>query len=146
MAKKKKGLFLSSKVKFRKSRKGLTYLHHPGTLFKNSVLQQYRCAVKASEEGVLTRGQIEAARVYLRRPLKKLGFSRFWVRVFPDRIITKRSQGTRMGRGKGAPFSQICLVKKGQILFEFDAPRPALFSKFFFKAASKLSVRTQLVF
>jgi len=78
--------------------------------------------VQASKSCFVTRNQLEAVRISLRRPIKTIKTSKVWVSMNPNIIITKRAAETRMGRGKGAPFKQIFLVTKGQYFLKFPDP------------------------
>ena len=86
-------------------------------------------------------GQIEAARVAMTRFIKRGG--KIWVRVFPDKPITKKPQETRMGKGKGAPEEWVCVVRPGRILFEMEGVTEAEAKKAMRLAAAKLSIKTR---
>lgn len=145
MAKKKKSLNLSTKLKFKKPSKRLSYLPTDYYSFKNTVPRFGAFAVQSIEYGIMTRNQIEALRVAFRRPIKKYGNARVWALLKPDRILTKRSAETRMGRGKGTPVSQVALVHKGQLLFEIQGPPVAVMRRVFEKSKKKLPVRSVLI-
>jgi large subunit ribosomal protein L16 len=144
-SKKKSQLSISKKIKFTKPRKGLTNLRENSLVFRKTrpILGNY--AVQASEAGFLTKNQLEAVRIYFKKFIKKVRDSRVFVLVKPTRIVTKRSQSTRMGRGKGSPKTQIALISKGQLIYEIfcTAVKPILLA--FDKAQDKLSVKTKLV-
>jgi len=101
--------------------------------------------VQASKSCFVTRNQLEAVRISLRRPIKTIKTSKVWVSMNPNIIITKRAAETRMGRGKGAPFKQIFLVTKGQILFEISGPSIYKMKDVFKKASKKLPIPVNLL-
>lgn len=105
---------MPKRVKFRKAQRG----RRLGTSFRGATLSFGEFGLKALENGYFTDRQIEAARVALMRNLK--GGGKVWIRVFPDKPITKKPAETRMGKGKGMPDHWVCVVKKGKILFEMD--------------------------
>jgi len=126
------------KVKWRKQQKG----RRRGTAWRGSSLAFGDFGLQSIDRAWLTAREIEAARVALTRAIKRGG--RVWVRVFPDKPLTKKPAETRMGKGKGAPEVWVAVVKPGRILFEMegverDAARAALKL-----AAAKLSVSTQI--
>jgi large subunit ribosomal protein L16 len=89
----------------------------------------------------MTARQIEAARVAMTRFIKRGG--KIWVRVFPDKPITKKPQETRMGKGKGAPEEWVCVVRPGRILFEMEGVTQAEAREALKLAASKLPIQTK---
>ena len=126
------------KVKWRKMQKG----RRKGTAWRGSSLAFGDYGLQTLDRGWLTAREIEAARVALTRAIKRGG--RVWVRVFPDKPLTKKPAETRMGKGKGAPEVWVAVVKPGRMLFEMegverDAARQALKL-----AAAKLSLPTQV--
>jgi len=144
MAKKKQQLAISNKVKFRKPSKSLSNAPEGHLTFKKTQPNFGRYLIQAAEGGLITKGQLEAVRVVIRRRLKVIK-GKVWVLLKPDRIVTKRALETRMGRGKGAPNRQIALIAKGQLLYEIFGPRAYVMSKVFKKAREKLSVVTTLI-
>jgi large subunit ribosomal protein L16 len=88
----------------------------------------------------LTDRQIEAARVAMTRFVKRGG--KVWVRVFPDKPITKKPQETRMGKGKGAPEGWVCVIKPGRILFEMNGVPASEARRAFELASAKLPIKT----
>ena len=90
----------------------------------------------------MTAREIEAARIALTRHIKRGG--RVWVRVFPDKPVTKKPAETRMGKGKGPPEAWVAVVKPGRILFEMEGVTPEIAREALRLAASKLSVPTQI--
>jgi len=126
------------KVKYRKMMKG----RRRGTAWRGSALSFGDFGLQALERGWVTAREIEAARVALTRAIKRGG--RVWVRVFPDKPLTKKPAETRMGKGKGAPEVWVAVVKPGRMLFEMEGVEPDLAKKALGLAAAKLSVATQL--
>ena len=98
--------------------------------------------LKALEPCWLTDRQIEAARVAMTRFIKRGG--KIWVRVFPDKPITKKPQETRMGKGKGAPEGWVAVIKPGRILFEMEGVTEAEARRAMELAAAKLPIKTQV--
>ena len=127
------------RVKFRKMFKGRTTgLSHRGNevSFGNFGLQ-------ALEPGWVSNRQIEAARVALTRHIKRGG--KVWIRVFPDKPITKKPAETRMGKGKGSPEGWVAVVKPGRMMFELEGVTREIAEKAMALAAAKLSVKTKFV-
>jgi large subunit ribosomal protein L16 len=102
------------KVKYRKKQKG----RMKGLAKGGSNIDFGRYALQAVDRGFLTNQQIEAGRVAITRHVKRGG--KIWIRVFPDKPITKKPAETRMGKGKGSPEGWVAVVKPGRILFELD--------------------------
>jgi large subunit ribosomal protein L16 len=99
--------------------------------------------LKALEPKWVTARQIEAARVAIGRHLKKGG--KLWVRIFPDKAVTKHPAETRMGKGKGAPDHWVCVVKPGRVLFELEGLPQVEAEKAFTAASYKLPIKTRIV-
>ena len=89
-----------------------------GTAYRGSSLDFGSFGLKATECGRITSRQIEAARVALIRHVKRGG--KLWIRVFPDKPVTKKPAETRMGKGKGSPEAWVAVIKPGKILFEIS--------------------------
>jgi large subunit ribosomal protein L16 len=100
-------------------------------------------ALQTVESGHVTARQIEAARIALVRHVKRGG--RIWIRMFPDKPITKKPLETRMGHGKGAPEYYVAVVKPGRILYEIDGIDEATAREALRLASHKLTVKTQVV-
>ncbi len=100
-------------------------------------------AIKTLETGFITSRQIEAARVALSRGMKREG--QLWIRIFPDKPITKKPAEVRMGKGKGAPEYWVAPIKPGTILFEASGVDTATAQEALRLAAQKLPVRTKFV-
>ena len=99
--------------------------------------------IQALEPGWITNRQIEAARVALTRHIKRGG--KVWIRVFPDKPITKKPAETRMGKGKGSPEMWVAVVKPGRVMFELEGVTPDIAKKAMALAAAKMPVRTKFV-
>lgn len=99
--------------------------------------------LKALEPRWITARQIEACRVCIVRYLRKKG--KIWVRIFPDKAITKHPAETRMGKGKGAPDHWVAVVKPGRILFEVEGLDLATAKEAFTRAGHKLPIKTKFV-
>jgi len=99
--------------------------------------------LKALEPGWVTNRQIEAARVALTRSLKRGG--KVWIRVFPDKPVTKKPAETRMGKGKGNPEEWVAVVKPGRILYEMEGVPEDAAREAFRTAANKMGITTKFV-
>jgi large subunit ribosomal protein L16 len=99
--------------------------------------------LKVLECGWITARQIEAARVAMTRSIKRGG--KVWIRLFPDKPITKKPAETRMGKGKGAPEEWVCVVRPGKILFEMEGVSQELAKAALRLAAAKLGLPTKMV-
>ncbi len=95
------------------------------------------------QPGYLTARQIESARVAITRSVKKVG--KLYIRVFPDKPITKKPAETRMGKGKGGNEGYVCVVKPGRVMFELEGVPEELARKAFTNAHHKLPVKTQMI-
>jgi len=127
------------KVKYRKQQKG----RMAGMAFRGSSLALGDYGLKAVERGWLSAREIEAARIALTRYLKRGG--KVWIRIFPDKPISKKPAETRMGKGKGAPEAWVAVIKPGRILFEMEGVEHDLAREAFRLAAHKLSIPTLFV-
>ena len=99
--------------------------------------------LQALDPGWITARQIEAARVALTRHIKRGG--KVWIRVFPDKPVTKKPAETRMGKGKGSPELWVAVVKPGRVMFEIEGVDKALAQKALGLAAAKLGIRPKFV-
>ena len=99
--------------------------------------------LKALEAGWITDRQIEAARIAMTRHVKRGG--KIWIRMFPDKPITKKPAETRMGSGKGAPDHWVAVVKPGRVLYEIEGVDETLAREAFRLAAQKLPIKTKFV-
>ena len=126
------------RVKFRKQHKG----RRGGTAYRGATLAFGDYGLKAMERGWLTARQLEAARIALTRHIKRGG--RVWIRVFPDKPLTKKPAETRMGKGKGAPAMWVAVIKPGRMLFEMEGVAPEIGREALRLAAHKLSIPTKV--
>jgi large subunit ribosomal protein L16 len=127
------------KVKFRKRQKG----RRKGLAYRGSTLNFGDFAVIALEPGWLTSRQIESARVAITRKMKRSG--KLWIRIFPDKPITKKPAETRMGKGKGAPEYWVAVVKPGRILFEYEGVEVDVAKDAARLAGHKLPIKTKII-
>src|SRR5213595_2540932 len=127
------------RVKFRKRFKGRT----KGLATRGNEVSFGHYGLKAMEPGWITSRQIEAARVALTRHIKRGG--KVWIRIFPDKPITKKPAETRMGKGKGSPEGWVAVVKPGRVLFELEGIPRDVADKAMALAAAKMPVRTKFV-
>ena len=127
------------KVKHRKVQKGKMR----GLAYRGSTLNEGNFGLKALECGWLTSRQIEAARIALTRHIKRGG--KLWIRIFPDKPITKKPLEVRMGKGKGAPEAWVAVIKPGRILYEIEGVDEASAREAFRLAAHKLPLKTTFV-
>jgi large subunit ribosomal protein L16 len=127
------------KVKFRKQQRG----RMKGKAWKGHTVAFGDYGLKVLEPAWITDRQIEAARIAITRFVKRSG--RVWIRVFPDKPITKKPQETRMGKGKGAPEQWVAVVKPGRILYEMEGVTPDEAREAMRLAGHKLGVKTKFV-
>src|SRR3954465_1009882 len=127
------------RVKFRKRFKGRT----KGLATRGNEVSFGHYGLKAMEPGWVTNRQIEAARVALTRHIKRGG--KVWIRIFPDKPITKKPAETRMGKGKGSPEGWVAVVKPGRVLFELEGIPRDVAEKAMGLAAAKMPIRTKFV-
>ncbi|MGE0680469.1 MAG: 50S ribosomal protein L16 [Candidatus Binatia bacterium] len=125
------------KVKYRKQQKGRIY----GLAYRGATLSFGDFGLKALERGLVTAREIEAARVALTRHVKRGG--KIWVRVFPDKPVTRKPAETRMGKGKGSPEYWVAVVRPGRMLFEMEGVPRETAQEALRLASHKLSVSTQ---
>ncbi|HLG22423.1 MAG TPA: 50S ribosomal protein L16, partial [Candidatus Manganitrophaceae bacterium] len=114
-----------------------------GKAYRGSDLSFGEFGLKALAPGWITARQIEAARIAMTRFVKRGG--RIWIRIFPDKPITKKPAETRMGKGKGAPEYWVAVVKPGRIIYEMDGVTPEVAKEAFRLAAYKLPIATKFV-
>jgi large subunit ribosomal protein L16 len=127
------------RIKFRKTFKGRT----KGIATRGNTVAFGEFGLQTLEPGWITARQIEAARVALTRHIKRGG--KVWIRVFPDKPITKKPAETRMGKGKGNPEGWVAVVKPGRVLFEIEGISEDLAKKALALASAKLPVKTRFV-
>ena len=127
------------RVKFRKRFKGRTN----GMATRGNTVAFGHYGLMSLDPGWVTNRQIEAARVAVTREMKRGG--KVWIRIFPDKPITKKPAETRMGKGKGAPEQWVAVVKPGRIMFELEGIEEPLAREALALAAAKLPVRSKFV-
>ncbi|EAY30191.1 50S ribosomal protein L16 [Microscilla marina] len=127
------------RVKFRKQQKGRI----KGLAGRGHTIAFGTFGLKSLESGRITSRQIEACRITISRTLKREG--KIWIRIFPDKPITKKPAEVRMGKGKGAPEYWVAKVKPGTIMFEIDGVSKELAARALKLAAYKLPVSTKFV-
>ena len=132
-------MLMPKRVKYRKAQRG----RMRGKAQRGSSLAFGEYGLKALEPGWITNRQIEAARVALTRSLKRGG--KVWIRIFPDKPITKKPAETRMGKGKGNPEGWVAVVKPGRVMFEVEGISEDLAKKALALAAAKLPVKTRFI-
>ncbi len=127
------------KVKHRKMFKGRLR----GKALRGNTLAFGNYGLQAMTSGFLSARQIEAARIAMTRHVKRGG--KVWIRVFPDKPISKKPAETRMGKGKGNPEAWVAPVKRGRVLYEMEGVTPEIAREALRLAAHKLSIRTRFV-
>ena len=130
-------MLMPKKVKFRKQQRGRMC----GKAWRGSDVSFGDYGLRAMEPCWMTDRQIEAARVAMTRFIKRGG--KIWVRVFPDKPVTKKPLETRMGKGKGAPEGWVAVVRPGKILFEMEGVSEADARRAMELAAAKLPIHTK---
>ena len=132
-------MLMPKKVRYRKQQRG----RMKGRAWTGSSVDFGDYGLKALECGWVTQREIEAGRIAITRFIKRSG--RIWIRMFPDKPITKKPQETRMGKGKGAPEGWVMVVKPGRILYEMEGVTETEAREALRLAAHKLSIRTRFV-
>ncbi len=132
-------MLMPKKVKFRKMQKG----NMNGKAYTGSEVSFGEFGLKAMEPGWVTSRQIEAARIAINRHVKR--GCKVWIRIFPDKPITKKPAETRMGKGKGSPEYWVAVVKPGRMIYEISGVTEALAKEAFRLASHKLPVTTKFV-
>jgi large subunit ribosomal protein L16 len=132
-------MLMPKRVKFRKQQRG----RMNGKAYRGSSVTFGEYGLMSLDPAWITNRQIEAARVAITRSIKRGG--KMWIRVFPDKPVTKKPAETRMGKGKGAPEFWVAVVKPGRIMFELEGISRAAAQEAMKLGASKLSVRTRFV-
>ncbi|HEX9723741.1 MAG TPA: 50S ribosomal protein L16 [Vicinamibacteria bacterium] len=130
-------MLMPKKVKFRKQQRG----RMKGKAWRGHTIAFGDYGLKAMEPGWLTDRQIEAARVAITRFIKRSG--RIWIRIFPDKPVTKKPQETRMGKGKGNPEFWVAVVRPGRILYEMEGVPEDVAREAMRLAGHKLPIRTK---
>jgi large subunit ribosomal protein L16 len=132
-------MLMPKRVKFRKSQRG----RMKGKATRGATIAFGDFGLKAMEPGWVTQRQIEASRVALTRMMKREG--KVWIRIFPDKPVTKKPAETRMGSGKGSPEFWVAVVKPGRVLFELGGINRATAAEALKLAAHKLAIKTKVV-
>jgi large subunit ribosomal protein L16 len=132
-------MLMPKRVKYRRQHRG----RMGGQATRGSSIAFGEYGLRAVEPCWITNRQIEAARVAITRRMKRLG--KLWIRIFPDKPITKKPAETRMGKGKGAPEGWVAVVKPGRIMFELEGVSEELAREAMKLASSKLPVKTKFV-
>ena len=132
-------MLMPSKVKYRKQQRG----RRRGKAWRGSSLSFGDFGLKVMEAGWITDRQIEAGRVAIMRFIKRGG--KLWIRIFPDKPVTKKPAETRMGKGKGAPEYWVAVVKPGRILFEMEGVTETDAREALRLASHKISLPTRFV-
>ena len=127
------------RTKFRKQQKG----RMKGVAQRGSTLSFGSFGLKALEAHWITNRQIESARIALTRYMKREG--NVWIRIFPDKPVTKKPLEVRMGKGKGAPDHWVAVVKPGRIMFELEGVPQEVAQEALRLAAQKLPIKTKMV-
>jgi len=132
-------MLMPKKVKFRKQQRG----RRRGLATRGQKVSFGDYGLQALEAGWVTARQIEAARIALTRHIKRGG--KIWIRMFPDKPVTKKPAETRMGKGKGAPEYWVAVVKPGRILYEIEGVDEKTARDAMRLAAQKLPIKTKFV-
>lgn len=132
-------MLMPSRVKYRKQQKGRVR----GAATSGTTLAFGKYGLQALETGMITARQIEAARVTIMRTIKKGG--KLWIRIFPDKPITKKPAETRMGKGKGNVEGWVAPVKRGRILYELEGVDEEVARECMRLASFKLPLKTRFV-
>ena len=132
-------MLMPKKVKYRKVQRG----RMKGKAWRGSTISFGEYALKAMECGWITARQIEAARIAMTRFIKRGG--KVWIRLFPDKPITKKPAETRMGKGKGAPEEWVAVIRPGKILFEMEGVAPDIAREAMRLAAHKIPLETKFL-
>ncbi len=128
-----------ARTKYRKMHKGRT----PGMAFRGSTLAFGEFGLMTTQPGWITSRQIEAARITMSRKIKRGG--KIWIRIFPDKPITKKAAETRMGTGKGNVEYYVAVVKPGRVLYEMGGMTEEVAKQAFLLASAKLPLMTRMV-
>ena len=130
---------MPKKTKFRKMQKG----RNRGKATRGNVVNEGEFGIQAISSGWITSSQIEAARIAMTRYIKRGG--KVWIKIFPDKPITSKPIGTRMGKGKGAPEYLVAVVKPGRVMFELAGVSEEVAREALRLAGHKLPVKTKFV-
>lgn len=132
-------MLMPKRVKYRKTHRG----RRNGKAYRGSSIAFGEFGLQALAPAWVTSRQIEAARVAITRQIKRGG--KVWIRVFPDKPVTKKPAETRMGKGKGAPEFWVAVIKPGRVMFEIEGISRDLARQAFELGASKLPIKTRFL-
>ena len=132
-------MLMPKKVKYRKQQRG----KNRGIALRGSTVAFGDFGLQAIERGWLTARQIEAARIAMTRHVKRGG--KIWIRIFPDKPVTKKPLETRMGKGKGPPEEWVAVIRPARILYEMEGVSEEIAREALRLAAHKLPIRTRFV-
>ncbi len=132
-------MLMPKRVKYRKSQRG----RMKGNAGRGTSVSFGSFGLKAMEPAWITSRQIEAARVAMNRYMKRDG--KIWIRIFPDKPVSKKAAETRMGSGKGSPEFWVAVVKPGRIMFEAEGVSREVATEAFRLAAQKLPIKTKFI-
>jgi len=132
-------MLMPKKVKYRKQQKG----KRRGKAWRGSDVTFGEYGLKAMEAGWISDRQIEAGRVAITRFVKRGG--KIWIRIFPNKPVTKKPAETRMGKGKGAPEGWVAVVRPGKIIYEMEGVSEEMAQEAMRLAGHKLCVKTKFV-
>lgn len=132
-------MLMPKRIKYRKQQRG----RMKGKAVRGSSIAYGKYGLKALEPHWITSRQIEAARVAMTRYIKRGG--KVWIRIFPDKPVTKKPAETRMGKGKGAPEYWVAVVKPGRVMFEIEGVSEEIAREAMRLAAHKLPIKTKFV-
>ena len=130
-------MLMPKKVKYRRRQKG----RMRGAAARGNSVDFGEYGLKAMECGWITDRQIEAARIAMTRHVKRGG--KIWIRIFPDKPVTKKPAETRMGKGKGSPEGWVVVVRPGLVLYEMEGIAPEVAREAMRLAAHKLPLKTK---
>ena len=130
---------MPKRTKYRKQQKG----RNRGKATRGNYVSDGEYGLQTLEAGLITTNQIESARVAMTRYIKRGG--KVWIKIFPDKPITKKPAETRMGKGKGAPEYWVAVVKPGRVLFEIAGVPEELAREAMRLAANKLPIKTKFI-
>ena len=132
-------MLMPKRVKYRRVHRG----RMTGKALRGNKVTYGEVGIQALEPGWITANQIEAARIAMTRRIKRGG--KVWIKIFPDKPITSKPLGTRMGKGKGAPEFWVAVVKPGKVMFELGGVPEETAREALRLAANKLPLRTKFV-
>ena len=132
-------MLMPKKVKYRKQQRG----RMKGKAWRGSEIAFGQFGLKVLEPGWITDRQIEASRIAMTRFIKRGG--KMWIRLFPDKPVTKKPAETRMGKGKGAPEFWVAVVRPGKVIFEMEGVKEDIAREAMRLAANKLPIQTKFV-